>query len=164
MTVKPSACNRSSATYCGATQIFGVFVKLTVVVSGGRSTASACLKRTSPAAPASDTVVRKRRRVGIIVMASLASRSRLQLAFELVEEAPIRALGDDLVGARLDQTGLMQTERIEPQRVFGVVFAPLLVRDVTQGLQSVIVVFGEATADDPPRRAVRLGGAEIGRL
>ena len=40
-------------------------------------------------------MVRNRRRVWIIDIGSLLSFSRLQLAFELVQEAPIRTVGDD---------------------------------------------------------------------
>ena len=39
-------------------------------------------------------MVRNRRRVWIIDIGSLLSFSRLQLAFELVQEAPIRTVGD----------------------------------------------------------------------
>ena len=48
------------------------------------------------AAPAIATVVIKRRRVGVACIGNLPIllRSRLQLAFEFVEEAPIGVFGD----------------------------------------------------------------------
>src|SRR2546428_1484684 len=48
---------------------------------------------------------------GRAAVESAAWRSPLQLAFELVEETPIRTVGDDLVGARLDHAGLVQPQR-----------------------------------------------------
>ncbi len=45
-----------------------------------------------------------------------AHGSRLQLALELVEEAPVGAVGDELVRAGLDHADLVQAERVEAQR------------------------------------------------
>src|SRR5215467_1519357 len=53
--------------------------------------------------------------------------SRLQLAFELVEEAPVRAIGDDLLRARLDKADIMHAQRIESHGILGVVFPPFVV-------------------------------------
>src|SRR6266446_3278394 len=91
-------------------------------------------------------------------------RSRLQLAFELVQEVPIRAVGDDLLRARLDHSGFMQAQRVEADRVLGVVLAPIIVWNVFQRLESVIIARGEAAIDEAPRDPRRLSGAEIGRL
>src|SRR5262249_61497649 len=44
---------------------------------------------------------------------TLPACSALQLALELVEEAPVGALRDDLLRARLDHAGLGQAKRIE---------------------------------------------------
>jgi len=38
---------------------------------------------------------------------SLLRVSRLQLAFELVQETPIRAVGEDLLWGRLDEAGFV---------------------------------------------------------
>src|ERR1700719_3444861 len=85
-----------------------------------------------PAAPANERVVRKRRRVCIIVIPILPAfyGSRLQLAFELVEEAPVGALGDDLLRGRLDEPGVAHAQRVEPDRVLWVVLPPSIVRNV----------------------------------
>ena len=55
-------------------------------------------------------------------------RSCLQLAFELVEEAPICAVGNDPIGSRLDQPSLVQPKRVKANRVLGVVIPPSIVR------------------------------------
>src|SRR6266516_3802568 len=68
-----------------------------------------------------------------------AWRSPLQLAFELVEESPIRAVGNDPVGARLDQAALAQPQRIEPDRILSIVLPPLVVREFLQRLERVVV-------------------------
>src|SRR5689334_17852033 len=101
----------------------------TEVISGAPSPASAGRTRTRPAAPASERVVRKRRRVWVFSMGNLpfVCRSRLKLAFELVEETPIRTVGDDLLGRCLDHTGLMHAKSIEADRVLCVVLPPIIV-------------------------------------
>ena len=45
--------------------------------------------------------------------------SCLQLLLQLFQKPPVRSLGDDLLRARLDHAGLVQTERPEPDGVFG---------------------------------------------
>ena len=45
--------------------------------------------------------------------------SRLQLALELVQEAPVSSVGDDPVGAGFDHASLVQAQRVEPHRVLG---------------------------------------------
>jgi hypothetical protein len=76
----------------------------TVVVSSIGS-AAARLGGRVPAAPARAVMVRKRRRLCTIDIGILPCLyySRLQLAFELIKETPIRAVGDDLLRIRLDQ-------------------------------------------------------------
>src|SRR5271168_4771077 len=48
---------------------------------------------------------------------SLPQRLRLQLAFDLVQEAPVRAIGDDLFRAAFDHAQLVQPKRIKAHRV-----------------------------------------------
>src|SRR5437899_2674385 len=72
---------------------------------------------------------------GIFSLAQ-ASLSSLQLALELVQETPIGAFGDDLIRARLDEAGVAQAQRIKAQGVFGVVFAPFVVRELAQDRKS----------------------------
>src|SRR4029077_17126231 len=130
--------------------------------SGGASAASTRGGRTWLIAPASEAVTRNRRCVHIIFTEVL--RSRLQLALELVEEAPIGALGDDLLRARLYQPGFVQAQRIKPQRVLVIVFAPFVVRNLRECLEGIVVARREAAIDDALRRPGRLVGAQIGGL
>jgi hypothetical protein len=44
---------------------------------------------------------------------SLVAASRLQFALDLVQEAPVCAIGDDLLRAALDHAQLVQPQRIE---------------------------------------------------
>src|SRR5271169_4075819 len=138
MSVNPSARSKSSTTYCGATQMPGLFGSRTEVVSRVPSAASARGARTRPAAPATAVMVRKPRRVCVCDIGSPPC-SRLQLAFEFVQEAPIRAVGDNLLRARLDNTGFVQAQRVEADRVLGVVLPPIVVRDLAQCLQGIFV-------------------------
>src|SRR6516164_3912704 len=62
----------------------------------------------------------------------IAQRSALQLALEFVEEPPIGRIGDDLVGGRLDHARFAQPQRIEPDRVLGIVVPPLRVWDLLE--------------------------------
>ena len=113
----------------------------------------------TPAAPANDALARKSRRHWMICIeaSSVQSEARapdcscLQLALELVEEAPVGALGDELVGGGRDHPRLVQPERIEPQRVLGVVLAPAVVREVRQRLKRVIIPRGESPIDQTSR-------------
>src|SRR4029450_4349745 len=76
-------------------------------------------------------------------------RSALHLPLQLVEKAQVGALRNDLVGRRLDHARFAQAQRIEPDRIFGVVLAPLLVRDFFQRLERIIVARGKPRVDDP---------------
>src|SRR5215469_12460888 len=93
-----------------------------------------------------------------------ASLSRLQLAFELVQKAPVGAVGNDLLRVRLDYAGFVQPKGIEPDRVFGVVLTPFVVGNLGQRLQRIIVAVGETPINDPSGGARRLGDAKIGGL
>src|SRR5712671_4636627 len=102
--------------YCGATQRLRLFTSVMVVVSGGASCESEFAPHKSPAAPADESVARKRRRFCCVCTVDLLRRraslharrqrqSALQLALEFVPGTPIRAIGKDLVGGRLDHAG-----------------------------------------------------------
>src|SRR6516162_9776516 len=115
MSVNPSARSSSSATYRGAKQILLEIGNRTVVVTGGASWANDWDKPSRPAAPADETAVRNRRRLCVMCMrASLESSARaiapslsLELALELVEEAPVGALRNNLVRRRFDHARLV---------------------------------------------------------
>src|SRR5690242_12420814 len=66
--------------------------------------------------------------------------SRLQFALELIEKAPVSVLGDELLRAGLDHPGFRQAQRIEAERVLGIVVAPDVVADLAQRLQRIIIV------------------------
>src|SRR5262249_20317242 len=66
---------------------------------------------------------------------------RLQLPRELVEEAPVGALLDDLVWRQLDHPDLLETKRVEADGVLGVILAPLAVRELLHQLQGEIVLW-----------------------
>src|ERR1700751_2431916 len=109
ISVKPSFRSNSSQIYSGARQMTGNLGSRTEVISGGGSAAPARGYRRKPATPVADSAPRTRRRVCIvdIVKSSLRVRhSRLQLAFQLVQKAPIASVGDNLLRGRLDQPGL----------------------------------------------------------
>src|SRR5215472_8970403 len=101
-------------------QMLRSFTSLTLVVSSG-SSATACRAGTRPAAANDARVARNRRRLCTIGI-NVSPRLGLQLAFELIQEAPIGAFGNDLLRARLDHAHFVQAERVKPDRVLGVVF------------------------------------------
>ena len=149
-------------------QVTGSLSKRIVVTSGGGSAACdlpSAPNPPRPAAPANAALVRNRRRVWVIgIKAPIVPGSRLQLAFELVEEAPIRAAGDNPLGRRLDHADFVQPKRIKADRVLGVVVAPFVVRDLVQRLQCIIIARGEPAIDEASRGAARFGSAEVCRL
>src|SRR5271163_3451593 len=87
--------------------------------------------------------------------------SRLQLAFELVQETPIRAIGDDLLWTRLDHADFVQTKGVEPDRILSVVLPPFVVGDLVQRLKGIVVGRGEAAGDNPTRDARRISDAKV---
>src|SRR5262249_22029564 len=93
---------------------------------------------------------------------TLPACSALQLALELVEEAPVGALRDDLLRARLDHAGLAQAKRIETPGTLGVGAPPQRVADLFHGLEGVVVAI--AAVGDDAGGALRLRGAEVRRL
>ena len=83
-----------------------IFARRMVVVSGGGSRPSECRIPTRLAAPAAERPARKRAAVLDDLHRPLLpskddelASSRLQLALQFVEKAPIRAVGDDLLRA-----------------------------------------------------------------
>src|SRR5262245_15436754 len=134
-----------------------------VVTSGGASWADLVSLPIKATAAAEDSVASRLRRVwvsdimGLPIARAFArrvlplARSGLQLAFELVEETPIRGVGDDLVGARFDHAHLAQPQGKEPDCVFRVVVTPLVVRNVVQGLERIIVIDREPAIDNALR-------------
>ena len=87
------------------------FGRRTVGVSGACSSADDDGARRRPAPPAKDDVARKRRRDGLIVISTFSFResSRLQLALELIQKAPIGAVGNYLLRTRIDHADFVQS-------------------------------------------------------
>src|SRR3954468_5009029 len=56
--------------------------------------------------------------------------SRLHLALELIEEAPVRVLGNELLRVGLDQSGFLHAQRIKAERVLGIIVTPHVVTDI----------------------------------
>ena len=89
----------------------------------------------SPPSPAGDKEHLKRSRVRVgasavayqLFQAIDPKTSSLQLLLQLVEKPPVRALGDDLLRARLDHADLVQAQGVEAQGVLRVVGAPSVV-------------------------------------
>src|SRR5438067_10507812 len=90
--------------------------------------------------------------------------SRLQLALQFIEEAPVGAPRDDSRRTRLDELDLVQPQCIEAKRVLRIVFAPFVVAVVPQGLQRILVTRRKAAIDELLRDARRVADAQIGRL
>src|SRR5262249_22303669 len=136
-----------------------------LVVSGGASWASEPGTPMTPAAPADDSVARKRRRLWVVCMVAhpfcLGCASAFQLALELIEEPPVGALGDDLLRARLHDAALVQAQSVEADGVFVVVVAPLVVGYLFERLERVVVLLGIALVDEQPRCPRRIGGADV---
>jgi hypothetical protein len=92
----------------------------------------------------------------------LRSTSRLHLALQFVQKAPIGGFGDDLLRARFDQPDLMQPQRVKSKAILSVIFAPFVVAVFAESLQRVFVLISEAITDNAPGCAFPIGGAQIG--
>src|SRR6187549_3120133 len=64
--------------------------------------------------------------------------SGLEFPLELIEHAPVRSLTDELLRWTLDHAGFAQAQRVEPDRLLGVVVAPVAVRQLAQRLPRVL--------------------------
>src|SRR5437899_4454393 len=96
----------------------------------------------------------------------LAVKSSLQLLLQLVQEAPVAALGDELLRAGLDHPGFVEAQGVEANSVFRIELAPSPVRDFPQRLTSILVLRLRRVSlvDEGPGDALRLLGAKLGRL
>ena len=66
--------------------------------------------------------------------------------------------------SRLDHAGLLKPQRVKPDRVFGIVLPPLVVRHVGHRLQGIVIVGRETVIDDLSRHALRLGDTKVRRF
>ena len=85
----------------------------------------------------------------------------LQLLLQLVEEAPIRALSDQLLRTRLDEADLVQTQSVETERVLGIGITPSAIRQVLQNRQRHLVAGLIPLGGQIARRPLRFLRAEI---
>src|SRR5919204_3433999 len=79
----------------------------------------------------------------------------LQLLLKRGEEAPVGPLRNNLLRRRLDHAGLVQAQRVETQRVFGIQFSPLVVGERREALQRPVPPRREAPLHQQPRRSLR---------
>src|SRR5262252_3962903 len=64
----------------------------------------------------------------------------LQLPLELVGESPVSVLRNEPLRAALQESGFVETERVEAKRVSSTVLAPLAVGgDLLEGLQRIVI-------------------------
>src|SRR5262245_35068267 len=65
--------------------------------------------------------------------------SRLQLFLQLIQEAPLSALRDDLVRRRFDDARLLKAQSVEPNGVFRVILTPARVSNFPHRLRCVFI-------------------------
>src|SRR6516225_1278545 len=97
-------------------------------------------------------------------MTSRRCCSRLQLVFEFIEKMPIGVFGDQLLWVGIDQTGLVQPQCVEADRVLGIQVAPNVVTDFAQRLQRIVVTRRNSSIDNQLRRTPRIGCTQVSGL
>src|SRR5262245_49575752 len=85
----------------------------------------------------------------------------LQLRLEFIEKMPVRTLGDNLIWAAFDHSGITEAQSVETHRIRRIIFAPFVVRNHLHGIKSIVVILGEASVYQKSRRPLRLTGAEV---
>src|SRR5262249_31077647 len=88
----------------------------------------------------------------------------LQLALQFVQKAPIGVFGDELLWVGLDQTGLVQPQCIEAERVLGIQVAPTVVTDFAQRLQRIVVTRRDSSVDHQLCGTPRIGCTQVSGL
>src|SRR4029434_2691174 len=68
----------------------------------------------------------------------------LQFLLQLLEEAPVGPLSDELLRARLDHADLVEAEGVKAYSILGVVLPPRDIGDLLQGLEREVVVVSVA--------------------
>src|SRR2546427_337718 len=87
-----------------------------------------------------------------------------QLPLQLVQEAPVGALRDDLLWAGFDHPGFVKSKGVEAHRVLRIVLPPDVIANLLHRLKGVGVVRCEPLVHDESRGPVRLEGAHVGRF
>src|SRR6516165_8521660 len=98
-----------------------------------------------------------------ILTNSPARELRLQLAFDLVEKAPVGAVGDDLLGGRFDQSGFAQAKSVPADRVLRIELPPLVIV-VRQRLSGIVGSRNATSGGEAPGGPRGVCGAQIRRL
>src|SRR6266545_6166971 len=88
----------------------------------------------------------------------------LQFFLELIEEAPVCALSNDLLRAALNHPHFVEPQRVEADRVFRVVLAPARVGNLPESLRRVGQLSGVPATHDEASRLLWVRGAQIGGL
>src|SRR5215470_12150939 len=88
----------------------------------------------------------------------------LQLLLQLVEKAPVGALGEDPLWMRLDHARLMEPEAVKTDRVLRGVLTPLSIGNIAHKLKRVLVLPRVALGRQGAGGPIRLQGAYFGRL
>src|SRR5688572_28377465 len=86
----------------------------------------------------------------------------LQFLLQFIEEAPVRALGDELLGAAFDHPGFVQAQVVKAHGILGVILAPLAVGNLLHGLEGVAVVLRVALVYQKLGSPLRLEGTDVG--
>src|SRR5437763_3774862 len=116
-----------------------VLMSLSLFVSGGASWPNEFGIPINAVALADDKAVRNCRLFFICIVTHLSGPSCLQLAFKLIQKAPVRSFGNDLAGCGLDHASFAQPQRVETQSILGIVLAPFVVWDLVERLQCVVI-------------------------
>src|SRR5215813_2918225 len=164
MSPKLSAWKSCSATYWGPVQRAGHFPSRRRVVSGGGSASAGSSRApTKPAAPETVRTLMNSRRLQRSRTQPVMGRSLLplQLLLELVDEAPVRALSEDLLWARLHHFRFVEPQRVEAHGIRGLVLGPSAERHVAHRLQSIVIRARESPVDDAAGRTIRSAHADL---
>ena len=62
---------------------------------------------------------------------------------------------------RFDKANFTQSQRVEADRVLGLIFPPFIVRNIAQCLEGIIVARRKASIDKLLRGTLRLGGTKV---
>src|SRR6266851_7718587 len=131
------------------------------LVFSGLASAGALPPRSAAAISAIRNRERPRRTSGLY---RGAARLCLQLLLQLVEGAPVGAPGENLLGARLDHSRLVEPERVEAHCIGWVILPPPGVGNLLQGLHRIGVGLHKAPLYEGPSDPIRLEGAHVCRL
>src|SRR5262245_32168820 len=97
-------------------------------------------------------------------MCSLLCRLLLQLLLQLLDEAPVGALGDELLGAAFDHPHFVEPQGVEADGVFRVVLTLARIGNLPKGLRCIVQLVYIPTAHDEAGRPIWVRGTQGGSL